>query len=123
MNISIKPIEPLVLNFQDGVVKKAIFNNEAFITFTDEFGPIDDHMQEAITRPYDFGAKLLYAGLKVFDKEVTYEEAESIIVAGGEELLEKMTSLTIDNFMVSADENSKKKLMDQLQEINKAMSL
>ena len=58
--VSIKPIEPLELEFADGTVKKALFNNEAFIIYTDEFGAFDSNaLQEMKERPYDALAKIL----------------------------------------------------------------
>lgn len=118
--VSIKPIEPLEMEFADGTIKKALFNNEAFIIYTDEFGSIDKSIEEELKeKPYDFTAKILYCGMKVLDRTVTLEEAESIIVGGGTALLETIANLLIDNFMAVADENSKKKLLKEVERINK----
>ena len=97
------------MEFADGTVKEALFNNEAFINFTDEFGKMDVLIEtELKERPYDFTSKVLYCGMKVIDKTVTLEEARSILVGGGEPLMQEITSLLIDNFMATADDDSKK---------------
>jgi hypothetical protein len=118
--ISIRPIEPLEMEFADGTIKKALFNTEAFVIYTDEFGKFDNEtIKEMQEKPYDFVAKILYCGMKVVDKSITLPEAESIVIGGGEELAVEIANLMIDNFMVSADENSKKKFMKEVAKINK----
>jgi len=118
--VSIKPIEPLIMEFADGTIKKALFNNEAFIIYTDEFGKIDEEaMKEMQKRPYDFVSKILYCGMKVLDKTVTLEEAEAITIGGGEPLAVEIMNLLIDNFMTTADENSKKKFLEEVEKFNK----
>ena len=65
-------------------LKKALFNNEAFILYTEEFGSIDKSIQEELKdKPYDFTAKILYCGMKVLDRAVTLDEARSILIGGG----------------------------------------
>ncbi len=120
--ISIRPIEPLELEFSDGTVKEALFNNEAFIIFTEEFGSIDKLLEtEAKDKPYEFGAKVLYSGLKVIDKKVTLKESRSIIIGGGETLLQAILNSMINNFMLVSNEESKKKFIQELKKINKTM--
>jgi hypothetical protein len=120
--VSIKPIEPLEMEFADGTVKEALFNNEAFIIFTEEFGSIDELIKtELKNKPYDFIAKILYSGMKVIDKTITLDEARSILVGGGSGLMEAITNLLIDNFMTTADENSKKKFLKEVEKINKQL--
>lgn len=120
--VSIKPIEPLILEFADGTEKKALFNNEAFIIYTNEFGPLNDEtMEEIKNKPYDAMARFLYCGMKVVDKTVTFEEAEAIVVGGGEDLAAQICTLIIDNFMAVADENSKKKLIQEIKRINQEL--
>lgn len=117
--VSIKPIEPLEMEFADGTIKRALFNNEAFIIYTDEFGSMDKSIeQELKDKPYEFTAKILYCGMKVLDRNITLEEAESIIIGGGTVLLEVIANLLIDNFMATADDNSKKKFMKEVERIN-----
>ena len=85
--VSIKPVEPLEMEFADGTVKEALFNNEAFIIYTDEFGKLDiAELKEMKDKPYDLVSRFLYCGMKVMDKTVTLEEAKSITIGGGEPL-------------------------------------
>lgn len=118
--VTVKPIEPLEIEFTDGTIKEAIFNTQAFILFTEEFGPLDQVMEEELkNKPYDFASKLLYCGLKIFDRSITLDEAKSIAIAGGEPLLVEIVRLMIDNFMVTADEDSKKKFLARVEQYNK----
>ena len=121
--VSIKQIEPLEMEFADGTVKEALFNNEAFILYTEEFGSIDESIEtELKTKPYDFTAKILYCGMKVMDKTVTLDEAKSILVGGGTPLLETISNLLIDNFMATSNDDSKKKFFQEVEKINKRLA-
>lgn len=120
--IAIKPIEPLEMEFSDGTIKEALFNNEAFIIYTDEFGKLDEEkLEELKNKPYDLVARFLYCGMKVVDKNTTLEEARSITIGGGEVLATEILNSIVDNFMVSADENSKKKFLKEVERFNKIM--
>jgi len=120
--ISIKPIEPLELEFADGTVKEALFNNEAFVIYTDEFGKLDvEELKEMKDKPYDLVSRFLYCGMKVMDKTVTLEEARSITIGGGEPLAVEIINSVVDNFMVTADEESKKKFLTEVEKFNKAL--
>ena len=118
--VSIRPVEALEMKFADGTIKKALFNNEAFINYTNEFGTLDDKaMEEIKNKPYDAMARFLYCGMKVFDKTVTLEEAEYIVIGGGESLAAEICTLMIDNFLATSNEETKKKLMKEIQKVNK----
>ncbi len=121
--VSIKPVEPLELEFADGTIKEALFNNEAFIIYTDEFGKLDvETLGELKDKPYDLVARFLYCGMKVMDKSITIEEARSITVGGGELLATEILNSVINNFMATADEDSKKKFMTEVKKFNKALT-
>ncbi len=121
--ISIKPIEPLELEFADGTTKEALFNNEAFIIYTDEFGKLDvEELKEMKDKPYDLVSRFLYCGMKVIDKTVTMEEARSITIGGGEPLAVEIINSVVDNFMTTADEGSKKKFLTEVERFNKALT-
>lgn len=120
--ISIKPIEPLEMEFADGTVKEALFNNEAFIIYADEFGALDiEALKELKHKPYDLVSRFLYCGMKVMDKSVTLEEARSITISGGEPLATEVLNCVIDNFMAVADEDSKKKFLTEAEKFNQAL--
>lgn len=120
--ISIRPIEPLELEFADGTIKEALFNNEAFILFADEFGSMDDLIEtELKNKPYDFVAKILYCGIKVIDKTITIDEAYSITLGGGEPLAMAIIDATVENFMLIADEESKKKFQKEVEIMTKKL--
>lgn len=120
--ISIRPIEPLELEFADGTIKKALFNNEAFILFADEFGSMDELIKtELKNKPYDFVAKILYCGIKVVDKTITLDEAYSITLGGGEPLAMEIINSTVENFMLIADEETKKKFHKEVETMTKKL--
>lgn len=123
--ITIKPIEPLELSFKDGTVIYAIFNNKALLYFTEEFGDIAEMIDngDLENKPYDFAAKLLYCGIKVYDKTITLEDAMGIVIAGDEPLLQQIMALLIDNFMAVADEESKKKFLLMVRDFNQKHQL
>lgn len=120
--ISIAPVETLEMVMADGTIKEAIFNNESMMIFTSEFGNIDDLIKtELKVKPYDFIAKILYCGMKVFNKTVTIDEARAIVVGGGEPLMETVTNLMISNFLLTADESSKKNFHNEVERITKTL--
>lgn len=121
--VSIKPIEPLVMEFADGTIKEALFNNEAFIIYTEEFGKLDvEELKKMKDKPYDLVARFLYCGMKVMDKTVTFEEAKAITIGGGEQLAVEIMNCVLDNFMVTANEETKKKFLTEVEKFNKALA-
>ena len=120
--ISIRPIEPLELEFADGTIKEALFNNEAFILFAEEFGSMDELIKtELKNKPYDFVAKILYCGMKVIDKTITLDEAYSITLGVGEPLAMEIINSTVENFMLIADEETKKKFHKEVEIMTKKL--
>lgn len=114
---TIRDTEPLIINFQDGTEKVALFNNEAFILFTEEFGDIIKIMEEEIVdKRFDFAAKLLYVALKITDPKITYEEAQVIVWKGGLSLVGEIFILLIENFLSTSNEETKKKFQAMLTE-------
>ena len=121
--VSIKTIEPLVMEFADGTIKEALFNNEAFIIYTEEFGKLDvEELKKMKDKPYDLVARFLYCGMKVMDKTVTFEEAKAITIGGGEQLAVEIMNCVLDNFMVTANEETKKKFLTEVEKFNKALA-
>lgn len=116
--VTIKPIEPLVMEFADGTIKEALLNTEAFVNYTSEFGKLDSiEIEKMAKKPYDFIARFLYCGMKVIDKTVTFNEARMITIGGGESLATEVMNSVIDNFMATADEDSKKKFTVEMERI------
>lgn len=120
--VLMRKVMPLEMVFEDGTTKEALFNKEAFIIYTEEFGRLDSQtLKELSNKPYDLTARFLYCGMKVLDKEITLDEAKSLIYMGGEDLAIEVTNCIIDNFLATADEDSKKKFMQEVEKFNKAL--
>lgn len=120
--VLMRKVIPLEMVFEDGTTKEALFNKEAFIIYTEEFGRLDSQtLKELSNKPYDLTARFLYCGMKVLDKEITLDEAKSLIYMGGEDLAVEVTNCIIDNFLNTADEDSKKKFMQEVEKFNKAL--
>lgn len=112
--ISITPIEPLEIEFSDGTIKSAVFNNEAFMNYLEEFGDIEVDLQSAEENPYDVMSKILYCGMKTIHPNTTLDEAESILFAGGMELIVEISDLIMDNFYSTTNEETLKKFQERL---------
>lgn len=120
--VSIRKIEPLEMEFEDGTIKEALFNNEAFIIYADEYGKLDiETLEDLKDKPYDLVSRFLYCGMKVMDKGITIEEARSITVGGGEPLATEIMNSVIENFMAVADEESKKKFVKEVERFTKTL--
>lgn len=113
--IKLTPIKPLELEFQDGTIKKALFNNEAYILYEEEFGEMSNLLTGEVERdPYGALSKILYCGLKVIDPQITLEEALQIMYMGGTELAIQVGESLINNFNLKTNEASKKKFLSFL---------
>lgn len=106
---NIKPAKTLTLEFEDGVLKELKFNTNTIFILDQEFEegsmPI---LINSIKKPYAEGSKVIYAGLKSADEEVTYEEAMKITT-----LLDIGTILEIvgmANESITPTEKDKKKV-------------
>lgn len=117
--VSIKPITPLELEFADGTIKEALFNTEAFIIYVDEFGELtNETLEELKHKPYDLVSRFLYCGMKVVERNISLDEAKVITMGGGEELAAEVLNSVIENFMATADDESKKKFMMEAKKLN-----
>ena len=108
---SVKPIEPLVLEFLDGTEKEAVFNVESLIYLTEEFGDISNLMETEMTKPYELAAKILYSGIKVLDSSITLDEAKAILIGGGVRLIAEIFDSFQENFGSVDPEELKKNLI------------
>jgi hypothetical protein len=122
---SVRDIEPLELEFKDGTKKVAVFNNEAFIIYTEEFGDITNGMKNEIQNaPFEFGAKILYVGIKITEPNFTLDEARGIVLKGGWQLLLEIFKLLLNNFESTTNEETKKKFHSMLtEEMKSAMAI
>lgn len=124
----IKPVEPLILVFpseiegEDDKEFTAMFGNAAFLIYANKYGDINKALQtEAKEEPYKFAAKLLYCGLKVAQPTITEEEAYSMMILGGEYLLDLLMGHLIDNFLSNSNDEVKKKFLTEMEkELKKA---
>ncbi len=108
--IKLRPIEPLELEFEDGTVKKALFNNDAFILYEEEFGELSELLMDDVKKdPYGATAKLLYCGLKVVDPNITLEEAEQMMYMGGFDLAIEVAECMTNNFNLRSNDAAKKR--------------
>ena len=78
--INVKPIEVIALEFEDGVQKNCKFSAKAMMILDDEFEGFKKTFSDAKEKPFSAGAKLLYAGLKVCDEDITFDAAQKIAV-------------------------------------------
>lgn len=108
--INVRPTQSIILEFEDGVKKELKFNAYTMLILDEEFE--DGSMVllvKAIKKPYLDGSKVIYAGLKSCDENVTYDEAKKITT-----MLDINTILeivTMANDSVTPVENDKKKVM------------
>jgi len=111
--IAIKPAETLRINFPNGTYRDAVFNIEALMILTEEFGDIAEIARNLHSQPYAMGAKILYSGMKALDAGATMDEANSIMVGdgGGLLLLNTMMEMFMENFGQIDPEELKKNLI------------
>lgn len=79
IKINTRPIKTLKLEFDDGIIREVKFSNYAIMLLDEEFeeGSMKI-LANAFFKPFLNGAKLLYAGMKACDENVTYDEAKKI---------------------------------------------
>lgn len=92
--INCRPVEPIVLNFPDKVIKCYI-NIDSISLLQSEFGDLEKLSEETKNKPYNLAAKLLYCGVKTNDMTFTLEEAERITCCVGARLLDDLANAFI----------------------------
>lgn len=106
---NIRPAQTLTLEFEDGIKKDLKFDARTIFTLDEEFE--DGSMVilvSAIKKPYLHGSKIVYAGLKACDEDVTYEEAKKITTRLDVGTI--MEIITMANDSVTPKEDNKKKV-------------
>lgn len=78
--VIVKPIEKIELEFTDGVTKELLFSAKSVAILDEEFGGALKLMMKIQTNPYEVGAKIIYAGMKTCDSNITFEEVESLTI-------------------------------------------
>ena len=115
--IKLRKIEPVILEFEDGTEKIALFNNEAFSLFKEEFGDVQKILLgESEEEPYKAMAKMLYCGIKTTEPKFTLDEALQLMYMGGAELLLEITKAIIANFNSVSNKETKIKFRKILKE-------
>ena len=76
--INVKQVETIQIAFEDGVTKNCKFSAYTMGILEEEFGGFEKVFRGAQLKPFSNGAKLLYAGMKSCDEEVTLDEAKQI---------------------------------------------
>lgn len=77
--INVKPVETLVLEFSDGVTREAKFTTQAMFILSEEFGGFEKVFKNVRKNPFESGAKILYAGMKVCNPDITFKEVGNIV--------------------------------------------
>lgn len=105
---NVRPTKSITLEFEDGVKKELKFNTYTMFLLDEEFE--DGSMVllvKAIKKPYLEGSKIIYAGLKTCDEEITYEEAKKITASLDINTIMEIIKLANDS--VTPIESGKKK--------------
>lgn len=106
--IKLQKIEPYFIETQDGRKFTAFFNNLAVINYLSEFGELPG-VDEITDQIYTIYSRFLYCALKMKHPEITFEEAEVFVLSGGEQIMDDITALMIQNFVDNSNEETKKK--------------
>lgn len=106
MRINVKPIETLKLEFEDGLTHECKFSAYAMMILDEEFEGFIKLFEQAQEKPFEAGAKLLYAGMQACDEDVDLEYSRRIV-----------SYLSISNILDIFD-FAKKTLQMETEEIN-----
>lgn len=105
---NIRPAKTLTLEFEDGVTKELKFNTYTMLILDEEFeeGSMNLLVQ-SIKKPYLHGSKIIYAGLKACNDDITYAEAKEI--ATSMDIATILEIITLASDSVTVEEKGKKK--------------
>lgn len=79
IKVNTLPVEDITLEFEDGVTKDIRICNYMFALIDQEFEDgCTKTLFSSIKKPYEYGSRLVYAGLKAADQSVTIEQAQMI---------------------------------------------
>lgn len=113
---NIKPAKTLSLEFENGTVKNLKFNTYTMFILDQEFeeGSMSI-LINSIKKPYAEGSKVVYAGLKAVDEEITYDEAKKITTMLDVNTIIEIVGMASDSVVVEKD---KKKATLTQEELN-----
>lgn len=117
-----RPIQTLSLEFEDGVTKELKFCNYTLLILDEEFeeGSLNIVIN-ALKKPYANGSKLLYAGMKSIDENITLEDAKRIIVNIDINTLVEIIQIAYDGLYggQETEKKSQKEVQKQAEQILK----
>jgi len=118
--IVVRELEPLEFVFKDKVLT-CMINNDALMLMTETYGDLNEVMAKEKGRPYDFASKLLFCGVKVFQTDFEYEEAQNIVLSGGLSVVMALIENFMDNFLVEASEEQQEKYLGEMERLLKTL--
>lgn len=122
IKVNTLPIENIELEFEDGVSKNLRICNYMFALLDQEFEEgCTKTLFTAFKKPYEYGAKVIYAGLKAANVSVTLEEAMAITLKLSVDVIGAIIDKAMEQYS-NVDEESKKKI-ENLTEDEKVVAL
>lgn len=112
--ISVKPVEKIQLEFEDGATKDILFSAKSVSIIDEEFEGTLKLVGKIQTNPYDTGAKIIYAGMKVCDSDITFDEVKALTVQMPFEIIMELVEEFTNNLNTKTAMNSK-----EMQELKK----
>ena len=108
---AIKETPELEIQLQDKTYT-ILFSNSLFIQYEEEFGNLADTFNKALggITTCEFYAKLMYCYFKFIGEEISIKECKTLIVRGGDTLIQTITECLIEAIMLSDNEEIKKKV-------------
>lgn len=108
---AIKETPELEIQLQDKTYT-ILFSNSLFIQYEEEFGNLADTFNKALggITTCEFYAKLMYCYFKFIGEEISLKECKTLVVRGGDTLIQTITECLVEAIMLSDNEEIKKKV-------------
>ena len=115
---AIKETTELEIQLKDKVYTM-LFSNSLFIQYEEEFGNLADTFNKAIggITTCEFYAKLMYCYFKFIGEEMSLIDCKTLIVKGGDGIIQAMTECLVESIMLSDNEEVKKKVASMNKEL------
>ena len=104
--VIMKDVEKIELQFKDGTIKEMLFNSKSVAVLDEEFEGVFKVIAKIQDKPYEVGSKVIYAGLKVCDGNITFEEVKALTAEMGFDVMMELVQDFAKNLNVG-DINSK----------------